>query len=119
MTVLEETRKRVGEKFIIGMRMVADEDWETGLSREEGVEIAKRLKNSGRIDFLNIIRGHIDTDAALSKVIPIHGMAASPHLDFAGEVRAATDIRSFMPREFPTSQLRGMRLPRVSWTWSA
>ena len=101
MAVLEETRKRVGQEFIIGMRMVADEDWETGLSREEGVEIAKRLKNSGKIDFLNIIRGHIETDAALSKVIPIHGMAASPHLDFAGDVRAATGFPVFHAARIP------------------
>ncbi len=99
--VLEETRKRVGDDFLVGLRMVADEDWETGLSRDEGIEIAKRMKNSGKVDFLNIIRGHIETDAALSKVIPIHGMAASPHLDFAGEVRAATKIPVFHAARIP------------------
>ncbi len=101
MAVLDETRKRVGEDFIVGLRMVADEDWETGLSREEGIEIATRMKNSGKVDFLNIIRGHIESDAALSKVIPIHGMAASPHLDFAGEVRAATNIPVFHAARIP------------------
>ena len=68
--------------------MVADEDWKLGLSREEGVEIAHRLVQSGKVDFLNLIRGHIETDSVLSKVIPIQGMAASPHLDFCGEVRS-------------------------------
>ncbi len=90
MRVLDAVRAATGPDFIVGIRMVADEDWEKGLSREEGVEIAMRLKNSGNVDFLNLIRGHIDSDAALSKVIPIQGMPASPHLDFAGEVRAAT-----------------------------
>ncbi|MDP7120597.1 MAG: N-methylproline demethylase, partial [Arenicellales bacterium] len=41
--VLEAIRERVGEEFIVGLRMVADEDWKLGLSREEGVEIARRL----------------------------------------------------------------------------
>jgi len=44
------------------------------------------------VDFVNVIRGHIETDAALSEVIPIHGMPAAPHLDFAGMVREHTDL---------------------------
>ncbi|MDX3972721.1 NAD(P)-binding protein [Shinella sp.] len=93
--VLEAVRKAVGPDFIVGIRMVADEDWDIGLSREEGIEIARRLANSGKVDFLNIIKGHIDHDAHLTNVIPIQGMAASPHLDFAGAVRAATKFPVF------------------------
>ena len=93
--VLDAIRKAVGADFIVGIRMVADEDWDKGLSREEGVEIARRLVASGAIDFLNIIRGHIETDAALQRVIPITGMRSAPHLDFAGEVRAATKFPVF------------------------
>jgi 2,4-dienoyl-CoA reductase-like NADH-dependent reductase (Old Yellow Enzyme family) len=87
--VLEAVRAEVGPGFIVGIRMAADEDWEQGLSREEGVEIARRLVATGQIDFLNVIRGHIEHDAHLAKVIPVQGMRANPHLDFAGEVRAA------------------------------
>ncbi len=93
--VIDAVRDAVGPDFIVGIRMVADEDWEKGLSREEGVEIARRLAASGRIDFLNVIRGHIDTDAALSEVIPVQGMRSAPHLDFAGEVRAETKFPVF------------------------
>ncbi|WP_331373531.1 NADH:flavin oxidoreductase [Sinorhizobium chiapasense] len=93
--VVDAVRQAVGPDFIVGTRMVADEDWDKGLSKEEGVEIARRLAGSGKIDFLNIIRGHLEHDAPLTKVIPIQGMAASPHLDFAGEVRAATKFPVF------------------------
>lgn len=93
--VLDAMRAAVGDKFIIGFRMVADEDWEIGLSRADGIEIARRLAASGKVDFLNIIRGHIETDNALTNVIPIAGMPSAPHLDFAGEVRAATKIATF------------------------
>ncbi|MFN3719717.1 MAG: FAD-dependent oxidoreductase [Rhizobium rhizophilum] len=93
--VIEAVRKAVGPDFIVGIRMVADEDWDKGLSRDEGVEIAKRFAAGGKIDFLNIIRGHIEHDAALNNVIPIQGMAASPHLDFAGDIRAATKFPVF------------------------
>ena len=93
--VLDAVRAAVGPDFVVGIRMVADEDFEKGLTKEEGVEIARRLAAGGRIDFLNIIRGHIETDAALTEVIPITGMRSAPHLDFAGEVRAATRFPVF------------------------
>ncbi len=93
--VLDAIRRQTGGKFLVGIRMVADEDWEKGLSRAEGIAIAQRLARSGKVDFLNIIRGHIETDAALARVIPIHGTPAAPHLDFAGEVRAATQMPVF------------------------
>jgi 2,4-dienoyl-CoA reductase-like NADH-dependent reductase (Old Yellow Enzyme family)/thioredoxin reductase len=93
--VLEEIRKATGPDFIVGLRLVADEDWDKGLSREDGLEICRRLVGGGRIDFLNVIRGHIESDAVLSKVIPIQGSPASPHLDFAGEVRAETKFPVF------------------------
>jgi NADPH-dependent 2,4-dienoyl-CoA reductase/sulfur reductase-like enzyme len=93
--VTEAVRKAVGADFIVGIRLVADEDWEKGLSREEGLEIARRLVAAGSIDFLNVIRGHIDSDVALNNVIPVQGMASAPHLDFAGEIRAATKFPVF------------------------
>ena len=93
--ILDAVRKAVGPDFIVGCRLVADEDWEKGLSRAEGVEICHRLIATGQVDFLNIIRGHIDHDTALSRVIPVTGMASAPHLDFAGEVRTETKFPVF------------------------
>ncbi len=93
--VLRAIRKRVGPSFIVGTRMVCDEQWERGISKQEGLEIARRLVASGLIDFVNVIRGHIDTDEALSRVIPGMGERSAPHLEFAGEVKAATRIPTF------------------------
>ena len=93
--VVEAVRKACGPKFLVGVRMTADEDWDIGLSKADGIAIAQRLAGSGLVDFLNIIRGHIETDAALAKVIPIQGTPAAPHLEFAGELRAATKFPVF------------------------
>jgi 2,4-dienoyl-CoA reductase-like NADH-dependent reductase (Old Yellow Enzyme family)/thioredoxin reductase len=93
--VVEAVRAAVGPDFIVGVRMVADEDFDKGLSKQDGIEIARRFAASGKVDFLNIIRGSIETDAALTRVIPVTGMRSSPHLDFAGEVRAATKFPVF------------------------
>jgi N-methyl-L-proline demethylase len=92
---LREIRKRVGEAFILGVRYTADEVMEGGTTREDGLSISRLLKASGLVDYLNIIRGHIDTDAALADVIPLQGAKASPHLDFAGEIRSLTDFPTF------------------------
>jgi len=93
--VLNAIRAATTPGFLVGIRMVADEDWEKGLTKAEGIEIAQRLVASRQIDFLDIIRGHIETDAALANVIPLYGTPLAPHLDFAGEVRAATRFPVF------------------------
>jgi 2,4-dienoyl-CoA reductase-like NADH-dependent reductase (Old Yellow Enzyme family)/thioredoxin reductase len=93
--VLSAVRARVGAEFIVGVRYTADEVLEGGLNKQDGLEISRRLKASGMVDFLNIVRGHIDTDAGLTDLIPIQGMPSAPHLDFSGEIRAATRFPTF------------------------
>jgi 2,4-dienoyl-CoA reductase-like NADH-dependent reductase (Old Yellow Enzyme family)/thioredoxin reductase len=95
MEVVRAIRKRVGPEFILGVRGVADEVRPGGISAEDGIGIARYLSNSGMVDFLNIIRGHIDTDAGLTDVIPVQGMASAPHLDFAGSLRDHVSVPIF------------------------
>ncbi len=92
---LKAIRDRVGDDFIVGIRYVGDERVPGGITKADGLEISQRLKSSGMVDFLNVIRGHIDTDAALTDVIPVQGMASAPHLEFAGEIRKATQFPTF------------------------
>jgi len=99
--VLSAVRERVGPDFIVGVRYTADEAMAGGLSREDGLEISRRFKASGMVDFLNVIRGHIDTDAGLTDVIPIQGMPSAPHLDFVGDVRAETGMPTFHAARIP------------------
>nr|WP_300314599.1 NADH:flavin oxidoreductase [Halomonas sp.] len=93
--VLRAIRQRVGEAFIVGMRYTGDEMLPGGLTASDGMEISRRLKDSGLVDFLNVVRGHIDTDAGLTDVIPIQGMPSAPHLEFAGEIRRQVDFPTF------------------------
>jgi N-methyl-L-proline demethylase len=95
LEVLDEIRAQVGSDYVVGIRMVVDEDMPGGLGREEGLEIARRLVATGMLDFVNVIRGHIDTDEGLAHVIPGMGTPAAPHLSFAGEVRAALGVPTF------------------------
>ncbi|MCY4608863.1 MAG: NADH:flavin oxidoreductase [bacterium] len=95
MAVLDEVRGAVGPDFIVGIRMSLDEDWRKGYERATGLEIARRFIATGKIDFLNVIKGHIDHDRALTDIIPVAGMAASPHLAFAGDIRSETRFPVF------------------------
>ena len=99
--VLREIRTRVGQEFIVGVRYTADENQTGGLDKNAGLEISRRLKASGLVDFLNIVKGHIDTDPGLTDLIPIQGMASAPHLDLAGEIRADTQFPTFHAARIP------------------
>jgi N-methyl-L-proline demethylase len=99
--VLEACRKRVGPGFLLGVRYTADEVEEGGISADEGVEIARRFKTSGLVDFVNIIRGRIHTDTAMTDVIPLQGAPAAPHLDFAGRIRAEVGLPTFHAARIP------------------
>ncbi|MCE9621301.1 MAG: NADH:flavin oxidoreductase [Actinomycetia bacterium] len=95
LEVLGAIRARVGDDFLLGVRMAVDETREDGIDAPTGLRILERLTNDGLIDFVNVIRGSIVTDAVLSDVIPIHGMASAPHLEFAGHVRETSKLAVF------------------------
>ncbi|VVN68739.1 NADH:flavin oxidoreductase [Pseudomonas fluorescens] len=99
--VLTAIRQRVGPEFIVGIRYTGDEVLAGGLQKEEGLHISQLLKDSGMVDFLNVIRGNIATDAGLTDIIPIQGMRNAPHLDFAGEIRALTGFPTFHAAKIP------------------
>ncbi|MCA0906774.1 NADH:flavin oxidoreductase [Ruegeria marisrubri] len=99
--VLDAIRDRVGRDFIVGVRYTADEVEKGGITEEDGLEIARRLRDSGQVDFLNVIRGRIHTDPAMTDVIPVQGMKSAPHLDFAGRVRAETGMPTFHASRIP------------------
>ncbi|MEZ5754553.1 MAG: N-methyl-L-proline N-demethylase HpbA [Paracoccaceae bacterium] len=99
--VLRAIRERCGTDFIVGLRYTGDQDMAGGMTRAEGMEVSQKLKESGLVDFLNVVKGHIDTDPALTDLIPIQGMKSAPHLDFAGEIRAATGFPTFHAARIP------------------
>lgn len=101
LDVLSAIRKRVGDGFIVGFRYTADEAQKGGITPEEGIDISRRLAATGQLDFLNVIRGRIHTDPAMTDVIPVQGMANAPHLDFAGAVKKATGMPTFHAAKIP------------------
>lgn len=86
LDVVRAIRERVGPDFVLGVRMAVDEDRRDGMQPDEGVMVARRLRDEG-VDFLSVIKGSLDSDLNLSKVIAPMGRPSAPHLDFAGQVR--------------------------------
>lgn len=99
--VLHAIRKRVGDRFIIGIRFTADEVEDGGTSFDEGLQVAKIWRDSGMVDFLNVVRGRIHTDPAMTDMIPVQGMKNAPHLDFAGAVRKEVGMPTFHAAKIP------------------
>ena len=101
MQVLGAIRDRCGPDFIVGLRYTGDQVLAGGMGAEEGFRVSHLLKDSGLVDFLNVVRGHIDTDAGLTDLIPVQGMRNAPHLEFAGRIRAETGFPTFHAAKIP------------------
>ena len=101
LDVLAAIRKRVGTEFIVGFRYTADEAQKGGITAEEGLLLSQKLSETGQLDFLNVIRGRIHTDPAMTDLIPVQGMKNAPHLDFAGQVKKLTGMPTFHAAKIP------------------
>lgn len=89
--VIQAVRAAVGPDFIVGIRMAVDEEDPGWLGYDEGLSALRAYIDDG-VDFVSVIKGHIDSDASLARVIPSMGTPSAPFLDFAGRVRRAIDI---------------------------
>jgi len=101
LEVVAAIKARVGDKLLVGVRYTADETAKGGISEEEGIAIGHLFKASGHVDFLNVIRGQIHTDPAMTDVIPVQGMKSAPHLDFAGRIRSEVGMPTFHAARIP------------------
>lgn len=89
--VIRAVREAVGEDFVVGIRMSMDEDHPDGLLQQQAMTALRHYVADG-IDFISVVKGTIESDVTLARVIPSMGTPAAPFLDLAGQVRAAVDI---------------------------
>ncbi|WP_342643853.1 FAD-dependent oxidoreductase [Rhodoligotrophos ferricapiens] len=82
LMALEEIRRRVGDRFLVGLRMAVGEgrDGDEGLSTHDYLEIAKLHERSGLIDFFNFTYGRIDTEVGLANYMPGMHVGLAPQL---------------------------------------
>jgi 2,4-dienoyl-CoA reductase-like NADH-dependent reductase (Old Yellow Enzyme family) len=89
--VIRAVRAAVGPDFIVGIRMAVDEDDPGWLGFDEGLTALRAYVDDG-IDFVSTIKGHIDADAPLARVIPSMGTPSAPFLQFSAAVKRAVGI---------------------------
>lgn len=90
--VLDAIRQRLGPRFIVGVRYVADETNEDGLSPADGVEIARQLARTGLVDFVNVNGKWGGDSDGLSKAIPGMAYPGAPFIELARRVKEASGL---------------------------
>ena len=93
--VLEEVRRRVGEDFLVGFRMMGDELKEGGLDQEDCLAIARIYADTGMCDFLNVIAGQVGDERGLSLSIPSMAGPRAPYVHIAARMKRETGIAVF------------------------
>ena len=83
--VLEEIRRKVGDEFIVGMRVAMDQGFAGGLTKEDCLEIARIHEESGLIDFLNLNYGRVDTSIGYVNLMPGMSGPTATYLDLVQE----------------------------------
>ncbi|MEM7221532.1 MAG: NADH:flavin oxidoreductase [Pseudomonadota bacterium] len=96
LMLLEEIRRRVGDGFLVGMRLGIDESAIGGSDFEESLAIARLFERHGLLDFLNVNYGRIDTELALAnECMPGMAMPSAPWLERAGAFKREIGLPVF------------------------
>lgn len=89
--VIQAVRDAVGPDFIVGIRMTLDEDRPGGLTEHDAISALQTFVDDG-IDFVSTIKGSIESDHTLAKVIPSMGQPSAPFLEWTGRMRQQLGI---------------------------
>ena len=120
LEVLEEVRRRVGDDFLVGFRMMGDELKEGGLDQEDCLTLARVLRRHRDVRLPERRRGPgRPTNAGLSLSIPsMAGLARSLRAHRGPDETQETGLAVFhATRIMRTSQPRSTACAKVSSTW--
>ena len=95
LELIEAVRQKVGDDFIVGMRMNTDEEIEGGLQPDDYLQIANWHAETGMLDFFNLNSGRLDTMFGLAKYMPIMAMRSAPYLEQVGKFKRELNLPVF------------------------
>lgn len=90
--VLEAVRQRVGDDFIMGIRMTGDDFVDGGLSNELCCEIAAYLDELGLIDYFNIIGGSAETYIGEAICVPNMAFPLGVYKNLSAAIREVVKV---------------------------
>ena len=91
LEVIDAVKAAVPDHFVVGIKMTGDEHKAGGLDKDLAVEVLRHFTDHG-IQFLNVVSGTTESEAALAKQIPGMGTPSAPYLDLAKHIRSHIDI---------------------------
>ena len=92
LDVLERVRAAVGDDYVVGIRLSADEMSEGGLDRGQMAEIARRHVATGLVDFVSVVGGHSSDYKSTHEMYPGMHAPGAPYLDIARAVKEQVDV---------------------------
>ena len=87
LEVLEAVRKRLGDDYMIGMRMPGDEMLKGGLTQEDCVEIARTYARSGFVDFISVVGAQASDYQSEARIWPTMWVPSAAYLSLAKAIR--------------------------------
>ncbi|MFQ5934421.1 MAG: FAD-dependent oxidoreductase, partial [Dehalococcoidia bacterium] len=90
--VIDKVRDAVGDDFVVGLRVGGDEKLEGGLEREAYIEIIKRLADTSKVDYFNVVGTTTENLMAQAEAVPPFWYKTGVWLDWAAEVKRNVDM---------------------------
>ncbi len=95
LEIIDAIRTEVGDDYVLGLRMSADELFDGGLSHDDCLEIAQKLTCDGRLDYLSVLAGQAENLPSHAVIFPGMSMPAAPYLGIASRIKSAIDVPLF------------------------
>ncbi|WP_137931778.1 oxidoreductase [Mesorhizobium comanense] len=87
LEILEAVRRRLGDDYVIGIRMPGDEMLKGGLTRDDCVEIASTYAGSGLIDFISVVGAQATDYKSEARIWPTMWVPSAAYLPLAKAIR--------------------------------
>ena len=91
LEVIRAVKAAVPEPFIVGARMGFDEQRKNGLGLGELLTAGQDVVDAG-IDFISALKGQIENDINITKLLPVMGQPSAPWLNGMKEIKDKLNI---------------------------
>ena len=89
--IVEGVRQRCGRKFVVGVRLCADEFTDGGLTLEDVRDIARRFAATGQVDYICVTQGNFN-GASFTAHAPDMAFPPAPFVHLAAGIKEVVDL---------------------------
>ncbi|QHG85513.1 FAD-binding protein (plasmid) [Rhodococcus rhodochrous] len=90
--VIVAVRERVGDDFVVGLRISGDEMSEDGLVLDETVQVCSALNDDGHLDYISVVAGTSATLGGSVHIVPPMTQTTGYTAPIAGKIKDVVDI---------------------------